>query len=60
LFPADAAEFRIVANQVCELSALLDQIAPGEAIDLLLKSGDADQFAEDLAGVVEGSAGRLP
>jgi hypothetical protein len=37
VFAADAAKFRVVANQVGQLAALLDQIAPGKPIDLALK-----------------------
>ena len=42
-----AAELRIVANQVGELAALLDEVAPGQPVDLLLEAGGANQLAED-------------
>ena len=43
----DAAELRIVTNQVGELAALLDQVAAGQPVDLLLEPGGADHLAQD-------------
>ena len=37
----DAAELGIVANQVGELAPLLDEVAPGQAVDLLLETRGA-------------------
>ena len=50
---ADAPERRVVANQVRELPALVDQVARGEAVDLALEIRHAEEVAQDLAGVVE-------
>jgi hypothetical protein len=53
VFPANASEFRVVPDQVRELAALLDKIARGEARDLVLEPGDAEQLAQNLTRVVE-------
>ena len=42
----DAAELRVVTNQIGQLPALLDQIASREPFDLLVKAGGADQLAQ--------------
>ena len=49
----DAAELRIVTNQIGQFPALLDQIAPREALNLLVKAGGADQLAEHCSRIVE-------
>ena len=49
----DAPEFRVVTNQVRQLAALLDQVAPCQSVDLFLETGGADQLAQDRSRVVE-------
>ena len=49
----DAAELGVVPNQVGQLAALLHEIAPRQAVDLVLKVRGPDELAEDQAGVVE-------
>ncbi len=49
----DAAELRVVPNQVRQLATLLHEIAPGQPLDLLLEIPGPEDFAEDQAGVVE-------
>ena len=39
VFPPNASELRVVPDQVRELAALLDEIARGEARDLVLEPG---------------------
>src|SRR5205814_9156244 len=50
---AHAPELRVVANEVGQLSALLHEVARGEAGDLLLERGGADDLAQDDTRVVE-------
>jgi hypothetical protein len=50
---ADAAKLGVVADQIRELAPLLHEIRRRKALDLALKIRHADQFGEDLAGVVE-------
>ena len=40
-------------NQVRELPALMDKVAPPQPVHLLFETGDAEQVREDGAGVVE-------
>ena len=47
------AEFGVVEDQVAEFGALLDQVHLGQADDLVVEPSEADQFAQDYAGVVE-------
>src|SRR4029078_12829774 len=47
------AEFGIMPNQVRELAPLMNEVAPGEPVDLLLEAVGAKQFAEHETGVVE-------
>ena len=49
----DAAELGVVPNQVGQLATLLHEIAPRQALDLLLKTPGPEDLAEDQAGVVE-------
>src|ERR1700733_4029211 len=44
---ANAAEFRIVPNQIGQLATLLNQIGTSESGNALLKSGYSEQFAQD-------------
>jgi len=50
---ADAAEGRIVAQQVGELAPLLHEVAAREARDLDLEIRGADDLAQHQPGVVE-------
>ena len=43
------AELGVVANQVRELTALLDQVRPRQAGDLLIEVGHAEQFGQHRA-----------
>jgi hypothetical protein len=45
---ADTAKRRVVANQICQLAALLHEIARRQPVDLLTEVGDAEQLAQDL------------
>src|SRR5207247_619928 len=47
------AEFRVVTDQVRQLSALLNEIARAEPVDFLAKVRDANQIAQDLSRIVE-------
>ena len=47
------AELRVVPQEVRELAALLNQVAPGEPRDLLVEVRGADELAQDDARVVE-------
>lgn len=50
---ADVAEIGVVEDQIAELRALLDEVDGGEALDLVIKTVETDQLAEDDARVVE-------
>ena len=50
---ADTPERRIVANQIRELPALLDQVARRQPVNLALEIRYAEQVAQDLPGIVE-------
>src|SRR4029079_16720570 len=50
---ANAAELRVMPNQVRELPVLLHQIALGEPGALLVKPGHAEQVGQHAARVVE-------
>ena len=57
MFFADAGlEFGIMEQEVGELSALLDEVEAGHAGSFALEFSrrNADEFGEDVAGVVEG------
>src|SRR5579859_2503098 len=53
MFAADAAELRIVQNQVGQFRALLHQVDLGQAPDLVMEALHADQFGEHDSGIVE-------
>src|SRR5690606_27828908 len=53
VFATHAAVFGIVTDQVGELTALLHQVAAGEAGDLLFEAANAEQLAQLEARVVE-------
>src|ERR1700690_1794598 len=46
MFRTNAAKFRIVADQIGQLAALLHEIAVGKPGDTVLKSGYAQQLAQ--------------
>ena len=49
----DGPELRIVAKQVGEFASLMHEVAAGQARDLLLEAGSADELAQHHARVVE-------
>ena len=49
----DPTELGIVANQIGQLAPLLDEVAAGQAVDLLLEPVGPEQLAEDETGIVE-------
>ena len=53
MLPPHAAELGVVANQVGELTTLLDQVASSQPVDLPLKIGRANQLTEHHARIVE-------
>jgi hypothetical protein len=53
MFLTNAPEFRVVTNQVRELTALLDQVGPGEPVDFFLEPGDSNQLAHNQTRIVE-------
>jgi len=53
VFTADAAKFRIVADQIGQLAALLDEIAPGKTCNTILESGYAQQLAQHESRILE-------
>src|SRR5204863_8763319 len=48
-----AAKLGIVADEVSELCALLDEVTRGEARDLLLEAANAEQLGQHLPRVIE-------
>jgi hypothetical protein len=61
VLPAHATELRIVAKQVRELGALLDQVDPGQAGDLMLKVRHSKVAGDEgLRGLIASSAQPLP
>ena len=50
---AHAAELGVVADEVGQLPALVHEVARGQALDLRLEIGGADQLAEDQPRIVE-------
>ncbi len=48
-----APELRVVTNQVRQLAPLLDQVAPGQPVDLFLEAGGANQLAQYHPRIVE-------
>jgi hypothetical protein len=52
VLPAHGAEFRVVPQEIGELSALLHEVRLGETTDSVLKPGDAQHFAQDDTRVV--------
>ena len=53
LLAPNASKVRIVADQVGQLPALLDQVAARETGDLLFKVPHAEHLAQDVARVVK-------
>ena len=53
VFPANAAKFRIVTNQIGELAALLYQIAPCKARNAVFKTRYSQQLAQHESRIVE-------
>ena len=53
VFAADAAEIRVMQNQVRKFGALLNQMDVGQAFHLVVKPVKADKFAENDSRVVE-------
>ena len=49
----DAAELRVVANQIRELASLVDHVAARQPVDLFLESRRANQLAQDGSRIVE-------
>jgi len=51
-----AAKFRVVKDQVRELSALLDEVHSRQSGDLVVEAMKTDEFAQNDARVVEAEA----
>jgi hypothetical protein len=49
MLASHAAEVGVVANQVREFCALLDEVAPGEAFDLVPEARDPEKLREHVA-----------
>src|SRR5512144_2939605 len=50
---AHAAELRVVAEQICELSTLLHEVEARQAGDLLVEAANAQHLAQEATRVVE-------
>ena len=53
MFATNAAEFRVVPDQIGQFAALLHEIATGKAGHTVLKSGYAQQLAQYESRIVE-------
>ena len=50
---ANAAEIRIVENEIAEFRALLDKVHLRKAPHLVVKAVETDEFAENHTGIVK-------